>query len=162
MSERPDKWYDERVEAWLDDELSTGEARLFEARLAVDPTLTRAVDQAREIQAALTDLPHYRCPTDLSRKVAHIAGARRNHAGRWLGLAAAACVGLLALGVLLQPETQAPSAREVHAARQELALALGYLDKAGSSAGRQVGERWINGVLRPVESGAAHAREETS
>ena len=37
MSERIDKWFDDRIEAYVDGELPDNELRMFEARMAHDP-----------------------------------------------------------------------------------------------------------------------------
>lgn len=154
------KWFEERVEAYVDGELTGGELRLFESRLALDERLARSVADARELNSALAELPHYRCPPDLAAKVARITDTEPR---RWRWRTAAA-VGAVALAATLTLDSwrparepalavREPAAEELAAAREELAVALAYLDKAGAAAGREVGSQYV----RPLERSLAVA-----
>mgnify|MGYP001828316896 CR=1 FL=1 len=60
-----------------------------------------------------------------------------NPAPRWVMAPALAAVPLLVIGlVLMQP--QQPSKADVEQARQDLAIAFAYLDKAGLRAGEEI------------------------
>ncbi|MDX1571340.1 MAG: hypothetical protein R3200_12720 [Xanthomonadales bacterium] len=155
-----ENWYEERVEAYVDGELAGGELRMFEARLELDPDLRASVTSARELQSALGALPRYRCPPDMAAKVARITDTEPR---RWpLRVAAAIAAAGLALGLSLgewpgsSPEPHVAAvpeeipADELAEAREELALALAYLDKAGAAAGREVGSQWIKPVERTL------------
>ncbi len=163
-----DRWFDERVEAYLDGELPEREERMFEAQLAIDPALAKALDRAMEVSASLAAMPRYRCPTDLASRVDRItdlrprAGAPRR---RWASLAVAACACALVGGLWLgAPDAPTgPTDAELAAARADLALALSYLDKAGNTATREIGQQVVSeGLIGPVEKSMRSARENAS
>lgn len=152
-------WYDQRVEAFIDGELPDNESRLFAARLEIDPELKLAVDQALVLQDSLQSMPQYRCPPRVTHQVMSAIGEQRR-SWTWIrpvGWAAgAAFAALMAiainLGGLLEPAQ--PSADELAQARLELGIALAYLDRAGTLAGRQVSETLVTeGLSRPLTQG---------
>ncbi len=158
-------WFDERIEAWLDDELSGSEAALFEARLATDPLLEREIERATRLGAQLQDLPGLQAPSSLSRNVMEITGNSfalpKLAFPAWGWSLGGACAAALALMVTLgpavlpggEPELQ-PTAQELAKARADLALALGYVDQAGNMAARQLGGQagalTVRGLLEPA------------
>lgn len=171
---RLERWYDERVEAYLDDELADNERRLFEARLALDDELARAVRRARRLSVELAQMPSLECPKGLSRRVYQMtrSGPRLPTTGWILGGALSGAVALaLALGAdrylqrsdppLAAPDTSLAAidgaeidAAELARARADVALALAYLDRAGQIAAREVGQQVVTrGVLQPMAAG---------
>ena len=143
-------WFDERIEAWLDGELSGSEAALFESRLATDPRLEREVDRAMNLSAQLKELPSLAPPSSLTRGVMEMTGSGfslpRLALPAWGWSLGGACAAALALMVTLGPVWQRgaeadlqPTAQELAKARADLALALGYVDQAGDMAARQLG-----------------------
>ncbi len=152
---RPDKWFDDRIEAFVDRSLPDNERRLFEARLELDPALRVEVARARRLERTLAATPRLRCPSDVRRRVFEMTSARRPRPGRW-AWAAAGAMGL-AVAVLVAvkgPLNGSPSPAELAQARADMALALAYLDRAGRVAGREVGGQWVTGgIIKPVSAG---------
>ncbi|MEM9531290.1 MAG: hypothetical protein AAGA23_10245 [Pseudomonadota bacterium] len=160
-------WFNERIEPWLDGDLAGGEAALFEARLADDKTLRREVQRARALRQELAALPGLKAPRNLSRKVLEMTGAEPR-VPLWGWATGAAMAASLALVVTLSPtlfpdatvdtgglaENTAPglelSDEELARATAELRLALGYLDRAGEVAARQVGAQTATRAVQPV------------
>lgn len=155
MTDKPDKWFDERIEPYLDGVLPEAERRLFEAHLKLDPVLAAELSRARRISGALAALPRLKCPSDVRRRVLEITAARPFTARRWAWAGAAAALAAIALTVALRtPPDRGPSAAELAQARAEVALALAYLDRAGRLAGREVGDQWVSGgIIKPVSAG---------
>ena len=92
-----------------------------------------------------------------------------NPAPRWVMAPALAAVPLLVIGlVLMQP--QQPSKADVEQARQDLAIAFAYLDKAGLRAGEEIqsvlGEELRHSVKEPLSRHLPYTeqfrKEETS
>lgn len=155
MTDKPDKWFDQRIEPYLDGALPQAERRLFEARLELDPVLAAELDRARRIGGALAAMPRLKCPSDVRRRVFEITATRPFAARRWAWAGAAAALAAVALAVALRtPPQRGPSAAELAQARAEVAVALAYLDRAGRLAGREVGDQWVSGgIIRPVSEG---------
>jgi hypothetical protein len=102
----------------------------------------------RQLEALIEGLEIEQAPPSLTRRLYRIPEQQRGHeawwrrwlptgtAPRWV-LAPALAAGVLALGVALLLPRQ-PSPQEVFQARQDLALAFGYIDKAGVLTGREI------------------------
>lgn len=169
-----ERWYDHRVEAFVDGELPDNERRLFEARMAHDEALAQAVRRARRLRTELHRLPSLDCPDDLSKRVFQMTGSRsRVPAMGWAlgGALGAAMVLALALGGGRYfessdrvPATELASeldmdAAELAQARADVALALAYLDRAGQVAAREVGQQVVHrGMLQPMAAGLEQGR----
>lgn len=114
----------------------------------------------RELEALLSELRLEKAPRSLTRRLRRIprgeGGAPAwwqalrspDPARRWL-LAPALAAALLVVGiVLLLP--QQPSRQEILQARQELAVAFQYIDKAGVLAGREIQATLGDELRRPI------------
>ncbi len=159
-SQQPD-WFQERLEAYVDGELSVTEAQRFDGRLADDAELRQAVANAQSLQRALRRIQSPRAPAAIRKAVVEQTGTHwitHRNAG-WL--AATAATLALAISLIGQfnasPQVTAEmqlTAREIAKGRQDLALALAYLDQATVHTSRKVSNTWVNdGLLRPVSSG---------
>lgn len=151
------KWFDERIEMFLDGELPENEARLFSAELAVNPALAAEVERATAITSHLRDMPSYRSPVDLADRLERMVGAEPPKKRRWIPAALAASVAAIcAVGIAwnLQPNETRPNAEELAAAERDLAVVMAYLDHAGDVASRSVGETVVEqGILQSVSGG---------
>lgn len=157
-------WFDERIEAWLDGDLSRSEAALFESRLASDPLLEREVERAMRLTAQLGELPSLAPPSSLTRSVKEMTGSGfslpRLALPAWGWSLGGACAAALALMVTLGPVGQPgqtdgqPTPQQLAKARADLALALGYVDQAGDMAARQLGTQagavTVRSLLEPA------------
>ena len=97
-----------------------------------------------QLEALMDGLGVERAPASLRRKLKCIPREerRRNRQWnwqppRWALAPALAVIPLLVIGVVLM-QPQAPSPAEVQQARQDLALAFSYLDKAGYRTGDEI------------------------
>ena len=157
--EKPQNWFDQRVEAYIDGELDASERSLFVSRLKLDESLRREVEQARLIQGTLRDMPSLQCPSDVRKRVLEMTGSRpRGFAWGWAGAACAVLVAAIAFGLMRPPA--GPSELELAQARADMETAMAYLSRAGQMAGRQAGQQWIeSGIARPVSAGLRRPTE---
>ncbi len=162
--------FNEMIEPYLDGDLDADSQALFEAELAVNAELQHQLDLAMELQSKLTELPRYRMP---ERAIDMIHQQTEQRRPMWLsGLAVAASV-LLSVLLILQfgPSGEAPSNElvgdpsgltdaEKREAREQLGVALAYLDRAGDVVGQEVGNIWVDqGIVRPVNTGIQQSTE---
>jgi anti-sigma factor RsiW len=156
MNEYDEKW-EEQINALLDGELSADDAELLKAEATDDRELARAIVEAYQLQQAMDDIHVERAPASLTKKLQAIPRTHRTKPvfslfqPRWA--AALAAIPLVVIAVsLMQPDT--PSASEVAQARQELAIAFAYLDRAAVITGREiestVGHTMANAVTGSV------------
>jgi len=156
MNEYDEKW-EEQINALLDGELSADDAELLKAEATDDRELARAIVEAYQLQQAMDAIHVERAPASLTRKLQAIPRKHRTKPvfslfqPRWA--AALAAIPLLVITFsLMQPDT--PSASELAQARQELAIAFAYLDKAAVITGREiestVGHTMANAVTGSV------------
>ncbi len=158
----------DKVEAYVAGDLGRRDADRFEQELKDDPVLRQQVKDADAILSALeqTELP--RAPRTLQRSVLTATdtgfwSGLNLSSGGWLVAAAtsAALVLTLSWSSVFPPEP-APlqlTAAEVVKGRQDLALALAYLDRSTNLASRKVGDTWVNdGLLKPVNAGLNRQR----
>jgi len=156
MNEYDEKWED-RINALLDGELSAADADLLKAEASDDRDLARAIIEAYQLQQAMDEVHVERAPASLRKRLRTIPREQRPSPvfnlfqPRWV--AALAVVPLVVIAVsLMRPDT--PSASEIAQARQELAIAFSYLDKAGAITGREiestVGQTMANAVTGSV------------
>jgi len=155
MNEYDEKWED-RINALLDGELSAEDADLLKAEATDDRQLARAIVEAYQLQQAMDGIKVERAPDSLRKRLKAVPRQHRR-AGfsflqpRWA--MALAAVPLMIITVsLMQPDT--PSESEIAQARQEMAIAFAYLDKAGVITGREiesvVGHTMANAVTGSV------------
>ncbi len=155
--------FNEMIEPYLDDDLDPASTGMFEAELAINADLARSLDQALALKDAMASLPRYRLP---AHRAAHIDAQTWQQPRRWPAMVAiAACLVVAVLMVMLVDRTPIPSSQgvvagadptqqELEQAREDIAVALAYLDHAGDVMGREVGTLWVDqGIKRPVNAG---------
>ena len=108
-----------------------------------------------QLQAALAELPSERAPRRLRRALQSIPGQERKRGRRlwwWFNPAWAFALLLVPLAALvyLQNERLQQQEQEVAQARQDLILALKYIEKVNQSAGLQITAAIDSGITRPV------------
>jgi hypothetical protein len=140
MNEYDEKW-EAQINALLEGELSAEAADLLKAKADEDHELARAIIEAYQLQKVMDDIQIERAPRSLRKKL--LAVPRQHRAmpafsllqPRWVAAVAVVPLVFVALS-LMQPDT--PSAQEIEKARQDLAIAFAYLDKAGQLTGREI------------------------
>ena len=155
MNEYDEKWED-RVNALLDGELSAEDADLLKAEATDDRQLARAIVEAYQLQQAMDGIKAERAPDSLRKRLKAVPRQHRR-AGfsffqpRWAMALAAGPLVVITIS-LMRPDT--PSTSEIAQARQEMAIAFAYLDKAGVITGREiesvVGHTMANAVTGSV------------
>lgn len=185
MSEqRPDmnEW-EAQINALLDGELDDAAAEGLKAEAEHDPALARAIIEAYQLQRLLAEIPQERAPDSLRAKLQRIpaeqesaerriAEARKSveraRRPRWFGLgstgprwamALAALPLVIALGIQFSGPKE-PSEAELAQARQDLALAFAYLEKASRVTGREIEHSIGAGMRDPVTETTARAISE--
>jgi len=167
MSNSPknEAWFEERIEAFIDGELPSTEAVRFEQRLQTDSGLARSVAQARELGQLLHQVQCPRAPAAIKSKVLDDTGTHwfNHHSAGWAVATAATLALVVSVAWRGQTDLSPPAtdttelqltAREIARGRQDLAVALAYLDQATVHASRKVSSTWVNdGLMRPVSSG---------
>ena len=156
MNEYDDKWED-RINALMDGELSERDAELLKTDATDDRELARAIIEAYQLQQAMDAIQVEPAPDSLRKRLRAIPRQHRNKPAfsllqpRW-AMALAAIPLVIITFSLMRPDT--PSASEVAKARQEMAIAFAYLDKAGVITGREiessVGQTMANAVTDSV------------
>ena len=141
------KDYDEKKEqqinALLDGELDQADADELKSAAVDDRELARAIVEAYQLQQVIDDIEVERAPASLNKRLRAIPREQRPAAGirlfqpRWAMALAAVPLAIIVVS-LMQPDT--PSAGELDKARQELAIAFAYLEKAGRFTGSEVGQ----------------------
>ena len=140
MNKYDEKW-EERINALLDGELSQENADFLKAEASDDRDLARAIIEAYQLQKAMDDIRVERAPDSLRKRLRAIPRQHRNtplfniFQPRW---AAAFAVIPLVFMVLIMMQPNTPSTQEIEKARQDLAVAFAYLDKAGQFTGREI------------------------
>jgi len=140
MNEYDEKW-EEQINALLDGELSDIDAEELKTRATDDRDLARAIIEAYQLQKAMSSVPVEKAPNSLRKRLRTIPREHRPARTlnilqpRWI-MAAAVVPLVLVVTSLMQPDT--PSAEEIEKARQDLAIAFAYLDRAGQFTGREI------------------------
>ena len=156
MNEYDEKW-EEQINALLDGDLSARDAELLKTEATDDRELARAIVEAYQLQQAMGQVHVERAPRSLTKRLNAIPREHRKRPSfsllqpRWAMALAAVPLVVIAVS-LMRPDT--PSASEIAQARQELAIAFAYLDKAGAITGREiestVGHTMANAVTGSV------------
>jgi len=156
MNEYDEKW-EEQINALLDGDLSARDAERLKAEATDDRELARAIVEAYQLQQAMDQVHVERAPRSLTKRLNAIPREHRSRPPfsllqpRWAMALAAVPLVVIAVS-LMRPDT--PSASEIAQARQELAIAFAYLDKAGAITGREiestVGHTMANAVTGSV------------
>ena len=136
---KPEGKWEKQINALLDGELSTADAGELKAEATDDRELARAIVEAYQLQQAMDEIQVERAPSSLNKRLLAIPREHAPRTGwlqpRWAMALAAIPLVIMTLNVM-QPDT--PSADEIVQARQDLALAFAYLDKAGRMTGREI------------------------
>ena len=156
MNEYDDKW-EEQINALLDGELSPEDADLLKAEATDDRELARAIVEAYQLQQAMDAIKVERAPSSLTKKLNAIPRKESKPLfgflqPRWVMALAAVPLVLLSVS-LMQPDT--PSEADLVKARQEMAIAFAYLDKAGMITGREI-ESTVGNTLANAVTGSVN------
>ena len=145
-STSPCSWTQERIEAYIDGELTPVEQGRLEAHVATCAACPAELEDARQLVGALRALPRVTCPDAVSQALQdRIHRTRqdrwRTAAKRWYKpLAAAAVLALIAGHLLFDPEPVSPafSPKEIAQARRQVEWTLAYLGDLNSRMGAAV------------------------
>jgi len=157
MNTYDDKWED-RINALLDGELSDMDADALKSEATDDRELARAIIEAYQLQRAMDAIHVERAPASLRKRLNKIPREQRAESGfrlfqpRWAMALAVIPLAIIAVN-LMQPNT--PSADEIAEARQQLAIAFAYLDKAGTITGREI-ESTVGHTMADALSGSVN------
>lgn len=155
MNEYDENW-EKQINALLDGELSDIDAEALKEQASDDKALARAIIEAYQLQKAMDMVRVERAPDSLRKRLRAIPRENK-HSGvftilqpRWV-MAAAVVPLVLIVASLMQSDT--PSAEEIEKARQDLAIAFAYLDKAGQFTGREI-ETTIGSTMSDAITGS--------
>jgi len=157
MNEYDEKW-EERINALLDGELSADDAELLKAEASDDRELARSIVEAYQLQQAMDDVKVERAPASLRKRLNAIPRQQRKAQTfsflqpRWAMALAAIPLVVITIS-LMQPDT--PSASEIAKARQDMALAFAYLDKANAITSREI-ESSVGHTLADAVTGSVN------
>mgnify|MGYP001824702673 CR=1 FL=1 len=136
-----DEKREDRINALLDGELSADDAELLKAEASDNRELARAIVEAYQLQQAMDTIHVERAPDSLRKRLRAVPREHRRAKKfsllqpRW-AMALAAVPLVLITAILMRPGT--PSEADVLKARQEMAIAFAYLDKAGLVTRREI------------------------
>jgi len=157
MNKYDENW-EQQINALLDGELDKADADELKTAATDDRDLARAIVEAYQLQQAMDDIPVEPAPASLGKRLRAIPREQRPAAGiklfqpRWVMSLAAVPLAIIAVS-LMQPDT--PSDTEVARARQELAIAFAYLDKAGAITGRRI-ESTVSHTMADAVTGSVN------
>ncbi len=165
-------WVEERVDAYLDDELGAKELQLFTAHASACTSCERELAIATAVANELRSLPTLSAPDYLvTRAIAHADTRARGGLLGWLRPALGTlAIALVAAAAFWSAERTAPPANnvaspmpaEVEAARHDLMLAFGVVGKYSRSTAIYVGRSAMRGqVAPPVRDAVKKTREKT-
>lgn len=164
-------WADDRLEAWLDGDLSDADRKQFEKLLSSDDWLQAEADRARMMTHVFAEMEDVRCPDEVT--VAVMSHVRRD----WLmqlprrlqegfnrmasaGLRPALAMVLLLIVVISSTQINRTPAGgagqdvQVAQALEDVKMALAVLADAGKTTGTTVGNEVIGPyVVRPMAKG---------
>jgi anti-sigma factor RsiW len=159
MNKTPDPHdWEQDINALLDGELDAIQAEALKQAAGSDEALAAAIVGAYQLREALTAIELEQAPASLSRKLRAIP--REQRAPRWLWLRqprwamALAAVPLVVALALSQMGPRPPSEAEVAQARQDLTLALAYLQKASRVTEQEIHTTFEQGIGQPVKDNA--------
>ncbi len=148
-----DEKREQQINALLDGELSDTDSDQLKTAADGDHDLARAIIEAWQLHEAMEAVDVELAPSSLRKRLKAIPREQRPAVGwlqpRWVMALAAIPLVVIAIG-LSQPQT--PSADEVVQARQDLAVAFAYLDRAGNRAGHQV-QSQVGDAINEVVTG---------
>lgn len=168
------EWLDERVEAYVDGELSGEELLRFEAALEESASLRSAVATARQIRQFMASMPLPPCPEPAVSEVLRLASESRRSVpmrDRYIEalrprrrllhvFAMAAVIAAVAIGgSLIFRDLDAQD--EVERGLADVKLALAYVGEAGRQAGDIVRIEVVDeGVVMPIRRAVSHVTGE--
>lgn len=169
MNEYDNKW-EQQINALLDGDLDKTGADELKSAATDDRELARAIVEAYQLQQVMDGIHVERAPASLGKRLRAIPREQRPAPAislfqpRWAIALATIPLVVIALS-MMQPDT--PSASEIAKARQELAIAFAYLDKAGQLTGREIESKVGNtmsdaiagSVIRNIKSRYASSKE---
>ena len=135
----PCSWTQERIEAYIDGELTPVEQGRLEAHAATCAACAAELEDARRLVGALHTLPSLTCPNAVSQALQTRVRQTRRRRWGW-AYAAAAVLALIAGHHLFDPEPVPPafSPKEVAQARRQVEWTLAYLSDLNSRMGTTV------------------------
>jgi hypothetical protein len=149
---------EEQLNALMDGELNDVEAQALKVSVDSEAGLAKAIIDAYQLQLALSTLPVEQAPASLRRKLRRIPRQQkalqrpRYFQPRWV-LAAALPVCLV---LLFWPGESVNREVEIAQGKQELAIALAYLDRANRRAGAEISATINRGFSAPVTRNTVH------
>ena len=164
-------WADDRIELFVDGELTGADRDRFLSLMAADPWLRAQVASARRIHSELASIPMAVCPDIVTRNVVAHARAdwwtalpkrlvegfqRMADAGLRPALAMALLLIVVLSSTLISRPSEPPAvaSTEVTQALADVKMALGVLADAGRTTGNAVSQDVIGPlVVRPVARG---------
>ena len=164
---REDESWEDQINALLDGELSDSEADALKHAATDDTELARKIVEAYQLQQMMAGLPQDRAPASLTKRLLAVPAeqkARQKAAQKaakattargwfrpgWVMAAAAVPLVVIAMN-MMQPKQ--PSAEEIAQARQDLAIAFAYLDKAGRTTSREI-ENQVGNTMTDAIAGS--------
>ena len=151
MSEERD--WEQQINALIDGELDKEEVAALMAAATQEPELQRQLAQAQQLHQALQGLPLQRAPRSLRNKLQRIGREEGNERGAtmpwWQWGAIAAAIPLLLI-ISVGDKPQAPSTADIEQGRRDLAVALGYLGRAGQRTALEIDGSISRGVVGSI------------
>lgn len=161
-----DEQREQQINALLDGELDEAGAEQLKAAATDDRDLARSIVEAYQLQQLMDGLPAEQAPASLRKRLNSIPREQRSEGAhrsppkigfrllqpRWVMALAAVPLAIIMLS-MMQPDT--PSDSEIAQARQELALAFAYLDKARHITGREI-ESSVGNTLADAITGSVN------
>ena len=181
MSEFDRRWFDDRLEAFVDGELPEHEREQIEELLRADDYAAGQMTLARMVKTQLSDMPWEVCPSEVTRHVLETARreARRNVKRRILdtlhstwstvfrpALAVGVFVALIVVGTRIGGDRTPPTSQEeiaatpedVQKALEQAKWTLAYLSQIGRDAGQSIRREVIEErVARPMKQAVSSA-----
>jgi len=167
---RNDEKREQQINALLDGELGEADTDELKSAAGDDRELARKIVEAYQLQQLMDDIGVEPAPASLTKRLNAIPRQHKPAAKfsllqpRWVMALAAVPLAIIAVS-LMQPDT--PSASEVARARQDLAVAFAYLDKAGqftsreinSTVGNTMSDAVAGSVIRNMKSQYKNSKE---
>jgi len=167
MNEHDDE-RETQINALLDGELNSAGADELKSAASDDRELARTIIEAYELQQVMDGIHVERAPAGLTKRLRSIPREQRAvSAGRWIQPRWAIALATIPLVIIalsvMWPDR--PSTSEIVKARQQLALAFAYLDRAGAITRREieltVGQATANAVTGSVNRAIQLQKETT-
>ncbi len=152
-----------QLNALVDGELDAAGIEQLKMAARGDPEFSRAVFDAEQLRRELAALQIESAPVSLQEKLWRIPGDQKREQRRryfkpvWLAAAAASVIAALLLDLPGEPTAEA---REIARGKQDLALALAYLDRATLRASSQIALTLDDQMTLPVARNVASVLDE--